>query len=168
MLKQDEKQDVYKNHKNQKQKITPPKVADYKKELEPMLEERLVSLRWLTMTLNILKLKKYVKAHRIMKKEPSPSKLNSACTNILNLRKELTSYHHESDEYEPGVITMKRAIRNLKIAIAQHDWVAKEYELEDLYSTICHLDFLETLQGNKRPERPICSEEKEKPYKPNS
>ena len=87
-------------------------------------------MRWLTMTLNILKLKKYVKAHRIMKKEPSPSELNSACTNILNLRRELISYHPESDDYEPGVITMKRAIKNLKIAIAQHDGLQKNTNLK--------------------------------------
>ena len=67
LLKQNDSQDVYKDHKNQKQKITPPEIADYKKVLEPILEERLVSLRCLTMTLNILKLKKYVDAHKIMK-----------------------------------------------------------------------------------------------------
>jgi hypothetical protein len=106
-------------------------------------------LRWLTMTLNILKLKKYVKAHRIMKKEPSPSELNSACTNILNLRRELISYHLESDDYEPGVITMKRSIKNLKIAITQKNWVAKAYKLEDLYSTICHIDSLEHYKVTK-------------------
>ena len=68
LLKQDENQDVCIDHKNHTQKTTTHKVADHKKELEPMLEERLVSLRWLTTTLNILKLKKYVEAHRILKK----------------------------------------------------------------------------------------------------
>ena len=81
-------------------------------------------MRWLTMTLNIMKLEKYVEACRIMREEPSPFKLNLACKNILNLQRDLISYYPSSDDYEPGVITMKRATKNLKYAITENSWVA--------------------------------------------
>ena len=44
---------------------------------------------------------------------------------------------------------MKRAKKNLKIAITQNDWIAKEYKLEELYSTICHLNSLEHYKVTK-------------------
>ena len=78
----------------------------------------------------------------------------------------LISYHPESDDYEPGVITMKRAIKNLKIAIAQHDWVAKEYKLEDLYSTICHIESLEHYKVTKDPRNLFVLKEKKSHINP--
>ena len=152
LLKRDEEQDIRDGIDT-----STHDVESHEDEADPILEMRLVSLRWLTMTLNIMKFKKYVEACRKMKREPNPSKLNAACTNILTLRRYLISYYPNSDDYEPGVITEKRALKNLKYVIADNTWVADLYILEDLYSTICHIDSLENYKMTEDPRNLFAS-----------
>ena len=66
----------------------------------------------------------------------------------------------------PGVITMKRAIKNLKFAITQNNWVANAYKFEDLYSTIFHIDSLEHYKVTKDPRNLFVLKEKKSHINP--
>ena len=82
-------------------------------------ERKIISMRWLTMALNIIRLEKYVETCRMLKNIPDPVKLNASCTCILTMRKDLISHHPDSNDYEPGTITTKRALKNLRYT-SQH------------------------------------------------
>ena len=57
-------------------------------------------------------------------------------------------------------MTMKRAKKNPKLAISQNNWIAKEYEFEELNSAICHLDSLEHYKVPKDPKDLFVLKEK--------
>ena len=80
---QNENQDAHQGQEHQRQDVENTEVEGHKEEKDPILEKKLISMRWLTMTLNIMKLEKYVEACRMMKEEPDPYILHSACTCIL-------------------------------------------------------------------------------------
>ena len=66
---------------------------------------------------------------------------------------------------------MKRATKNLKLAISQNDWIAKRNKFDELNLAICHLDSLEhykvttdlkdlfVLKKKKSRVKTICDED---------
>ena len=99
-IKQDENQIAYPQKQNVK--ITNEEDTVLKEGQEdvlntdegnPVQEKRIISMRWLTMTLNIMKLEKYVETCRMLKKKPDPTILNASCRCILTMQKDLISYH---------------------------------------------------------------------------
>ena len=59
LLMQKDNHENFKDQANKTQWRKTPYVECHESEMDPILEKRLISLKWLTMTLNVMKLKKY-------------------------------------------------------------------------------------------------------------
>jgi hypothetical protein len=120
-------------------------------------ERNIISTRWLTMALTIIRLENYVRKCRTLKTTPDPAKLNESCTCILTMRRDLISHQPNSTDQNPlddllEAITEKRALLHLTYAMQENQWVAESFTLMELFSTIQHIDSMEHYKVTRDPQ----------------